>query len=863
MSKYTRQALKSKSGRSPRQRSLGYISVVTFFAVLAFVLVVAGVAYSALTSSIGPVHHEYHQKLFSTVSAQITQWLERHSGRVELLARDPDTARLMEASQAQARHRRQREMTELLGAQRVLLVPAGKESFHLGDYPRLNYAELDLLLQVKSTRFSAVEFHAFRDDGHLDIVWPVVADDEVVGTVLATFDRGPLIRFMDQTTVPLGGGWALNQLLPDGSPVTIGQWGKVSTQDDNDAFTGAVAGADWQLRLSHDNSGLSALTRHWGFLFWGMVGSILAGLAAALALQGRWLSRLLKHDGELLCAVTRDRLSGHWMGKDYAPKLAECQGPLNRLQALQWSVIGRSSGPRPPGNGQRDNLAEEDGLASEQASNGEEAGQFEASFPSIFFQTEDSVVVENQQQNGEGQGDAVALSASIFRAYDIRGVVDETLTPEVVHQIGRALGSEAWVAGEQSVVVGRDGRLSGPKLTEALISGLRASGRDVIDVGRVPTPVLYFATQYLSTRSGVVVTGSHNPPNYNGLKMVIKGETLAEAAIQRLRKRIMDQDFMAGDGGLSSQDLTADYIARVCADVRLARPLRVVMDCGNGAAGEVAPDLIRSLGCDLIELYCDVDGTFPNHHPDPSQPENLADLISAVKQEKADIGLAFDGDGDRLGVVDSHGNVIWPDRQMMLYAADVLKSKPGGEIIYDVKCTRHLHGVIQNNGGVPTMWKTGHSLIKKKLRESGALLAGEMSGHIFFNDRWFGFDDALYTAARLLEVLSKRSASSYEIFSALPDALSTPELRVDMAEGEHHAMVKRLKQEANFPGAQLITIDGVRAEFDFGWGLVRASNTTPSLILRFEADHEKGLAEIKALFRDVLLGLNPNLKLPF
>ena len=455
------------------------------------------------------------------------------------------------------------------------------------------------------------------------------------------------------------------------------------------------------------------------------------------------------------------------------------------------------------------------------------------------------------------------VPASIFRAYDIRGVVGDTLTEEIVYHIGLAIGSEALARGQRTLVVGRDGRLSGPAFSEALSKGFCAAGCDVVDIGQVPTPVLYFATYHLNTGSGVMVTGSHNPANYNGLKMVLKGETLAEEDIQRLRRRIEKDEFTEGSGSVRHQDVISDYIATIVGDVQVARPLKVVIDCGNGVAGGVAPLLLRALGCEVIELYCEVDGHFPNHHPDPSQMENLEDLIHAVKRHKADLGLAFDGDGDRLALVDGDGKVIWPDRQMMLYAKDVLSRNPGAVILFDIKCSRDLAEFISEHGGQPLMWKTGHSLIKRKMKETGALLAGEMSGHIFFKERWFGFDDALYTAARLLEVLSADGQSVAAVFQALPDAVSTPELRVDLQEGAQTVFMSRLMELADLKGAVLTTIDGLRADFADGWGLVRASNTTPSLILRFEADTEAALKRIKEEFRTLMHSVNPDVHLPF
>lgn len=462
------------------------------------------------------------------------------------------------------------------------------------------------------------------------------------------------------------------------------------------------------------------------------------------------------------------------------------------------------------------------------------------------------------------KGTAGQVDPVIFKAYDIRGVVDKMLTLDVVYDIGRAVGSEVRAKGLSKIAVGRDGRLSGPGFIAALSEGLAATGCEVTDIGQAPTPVLYFANSHLELGSGIAVTGSHNPPDYNGFKIVIDGNTLAGEEIQRLRQRIEQQDFIEGEGQVTQQDVSQAYLERITGDIKVSRPLKVVVDAGNGVAGELAPRLLKALGCEVIEMYCEIDGHFPNHHPDPSKPENLVDMIDKVRESGADLGMAFDGDGDRLGLVDGNGKVIWPDRQLMLYAADVLSRNPGAQIIYDVKCTRFLSKVITDNGGEPLMWKTGHSLIKRKMRETGALLAGEMSGHVFFKERWYGFDDALYTAARLLEILSADSRPCYEVFAELPEAPSTPELNVHFEqEGANFDFMQRLTKQVSFPDATLVTIDGIRADFSDGWGLVRASNTTPSLVIRFEADNDAALQRIQGLFRDVMLQVEPELVLPF
>ncbi len=451
----------------------------------------------------------------------------------------------------------------------------------------------------------------------------------------------------------------------------------------------------------------------------------------------------------------------------------------------------------------------------------------------------------------------------IFKAYDIRGIVDKTLTTDIVRQAGQAFGSEALSRGVETVVIARDGRLSGPALNKALSEGLLASGCNVIDIGMVPTPMLYFATYHLNTATGIMITGSHNPPEYNGLKMVMAGETLAGERIQQLKQRILDGNFSTGQGQLSAEDIKSAYSERILSEGRLSRQLHAVVDCGNGVASEIAPELLAELGCKITPLFCETDGNFPNHHPDPSQPDTLKDLIKTMHETGADIGLAFDGDGDRLGVVTPDGKIIWPDRQLILYARDILKNTPGAHIIYDVKCSQTVAAEIKKAGGKPEMWKTGHSFIKARLRETGAELAGEMSGHMFFNDHWYGFDDGLYAAVRLLHILANENRSASEVFADLPDTVNTPELGLTMVEGEHYRLIDELIAGAKFPDAKVSTIDGLRVDFENGFGLVRASNTTPKLVLRFEADNEANLETIMLRFRNLINDTRPGLDLPF
>jgi len=459
------------------------------------------------------------------------------------------------------------------------------------------------------------------------------------------------------------------------------------------------------------------------------------------------------------------------------------------------------------------------------------------------------------------------IPREVFRTYDIRGAAGERgITLDVAYAIGLAIGSEAQERNIHSIIVGRDARLTGPELKKALIVGLTETGTDVIDVGIVPTPLVYFATNRLSTNSGVMVTASHNPANHNGFKIVLDGMTLNTEGVQGIYQRIIDGRFIKGQGVVSEHEIVSDYIAFVTQQTHLKvlkKPLKVVVDCGNGIAGELVPNLYRQLGCEVVELFCDVDGRFPNHHPDPTVPANLEDIIAKVKEEGADIGLAFDGDADRLVVITNKGEIIWPDRQMILFSQDVLSRNPGAKIIFDVKSTSLLPKMIRELGGHPIMHRTGHSLLKAKMIEENAILAGEMSGHIFFKEAWFGFDDGIYVGVRLLKILSNDDRSCSEIFAALPNSVNTPELKLPMPEENKKAFMQRLLNEADFEDAERITIDGLRVEFQYGWGLIRPSNTSPYLILRFEADTEKHLHEIKERFRQELLKIDLTLQLPF
>lgn len=456
------------------------------------------------------------------------------------------------------------------------------------------------------------------------------------------------------------------------------------------------------------------------------------------------------------------------------------------------------------------------------------------------------------------------LPLDIFRTYDIRGEVSEnSLNENVAYAIGLAMGTESLRVAQNEIAVACDARLTGESIKNALKTGIIETGCNVVDIGMGPTPLVYFATNYLSTKTGIMVTASHNPSHHNGFKIVLNGKTLSEKGIQDIVTRIQKRDFVSGSGKIREQNIIPDYIDAICKNIVIAKKMKVVIDAGNGAASEIAPAVFRRLGCEVVELFCEYDGRFPNHHPDPTIPENLNDIIALVKKEKADMGLAFDGDADRLGIVTNKGEIIWPDRQLIVCAKEVLEKKPRSKIVFDVKCSRVLPAMIKQYGGQPIMSRTGHSVLKARMIEEGAPLAGEMSGHIFFKEGWYGFDDGIYVAARLVSILSREKNSVSEIFDALPQTVNTPELKLPMGENKKADFMARLMRDGDFANAEKITIDGLRVEWDFGWGLIRPSNTSPYLILRFEADSEKNLEKIKTIFREQLLKIDSELQLPF
>jgi phosphomannomutase/phosphoglucomutase len=772
------------------------------------------------------------QRIGADIAGRIAERVEGRRTLLLALAGDADLRAPLLSEDLPGLHRQERRLLPRLpGALRVRLLPKGWDALEPDTNPPFSYASLDILRSAeRNGKPSSAEVHLFGTaQQHVAMAVPVFSADgaEVLGVLHVAYPSAVLTRTLVGLT-GVSGRVELQQMVK-GTPVVIAALGPPAARM---AGTQEIPGTIWRVGYAAPAVAFGGDIQPFqlGIL---LVAAVL--IAIVLWLQSRHFRQALRHDLESMFALVEALKSGS-AGRVNPPRLEEF-GHVFGLIRQVWHQAARKPLPA-------------------------EAGPVEA--PDEPPMPEVDLLDAAPDGPVSAYAGLESLPQEIFRAYDIRGVVGDTLTEQIVYELGRAIGSEAYEQGEQTVIVARDGRHSGPAFSRALCDGLMASGRDVLDIGMVPTPVLYFATHFLGSKSGVMITGSHNPADYNGLKIVINGAALSGEAITGLERRIQQQDYLEGQGSLHTQDLLPDYIERILGDVQLSRPLRLVVDCGNGVAGVVAPALFQALGCDVAALYCNVDGDFPNHHPDPGKPENLVDLIRAVREHKADLGVAFDGDGDRLGVVDGNGKIIWPDRLLMLLARDVLSRQPGADVIYDVKSSRNLADEILSCGGRPIMWKTGHSLIKAKMRETGALLAGEMSGHIFIQDRWYGFDDGLYSCARLLELLSIEPMSATEVFDSLPESISTPELGLAFArEGENFALMEKLSGQADFADAKVVRIDGLRVEFEDGWGLVRPSNTTPSLVFRFEADGEAELMRIQQQFQRWLLRVEPGLKLPF
>lgn len=712
-----------------------------------------------------------------------------------------------------------RAFPEAMTAKLVVLGPLGIASVDKQKYALRNNIELDLLRYASNGEQVQPEAYQFDGKWLFSLAEPIKGADAKAasGALLITLDQNYLRELFSQSDGSLGETTLIQQFANKQTAIVkVGNPGASEQSASADATI-----SHWQVVFTPSRE-LVANSAHNATHIWILLAIAAIAIVAAAAYILSGLQKLLAHDLEKLEKGSQTGFSLH--GFDQAA--AQIHKQLATAAKAAADAKARSA-----------EAAKAAGAAEPEA---------------------------RAADTDTGKQELPAdIPATIFRAYDIRGLADQELNDNNVYAIGLAIGSEALDQGQQTLVVGADGRHSSPRIKEALIKGLLASGRDVIDIGMVPTPLMYFATHELGTQSGVMVTGSHNPPEYNGLKIVIGGRALSGAAIESLRARILSKSLTSGKGQKQSQAIEQSYIDYIINDVAIAQPLKVVIDAGNGVAGAIAPRLFEELGCETIQLYCEVDGDFPHHHPDPTVEANLADLKQVVAQQQADLGIAFDGDGDRLGVVTASGKSVPADRLLMLLAQDVVSRNPGADILFDVKCTRNLNTLISNYGGRPIMWKTGHSFMKDKMIETGALLGGEFSGHIFFKERWFGFDDGMYAAARLIEILSTTDPDLDLQLQAFPESVGSPELKVDTTEEGKFQIIDQLIERGQFDDGKISTLDGVRVDFSDGWGLVRASNTTPCLILRFEADDAETLARIQALFKEQLLSVDPGLQFGF
>lgn len=838
---------------------IGSVLAIAITTGLLYMLVING-SNKQLTATFFQSHAQSYANYFNQKLAQLQHQLAFVAEQTELLTS-------LQTQDSEAISRTEKNVAGYIpDLIKLKLLPYSGASLNREKY-QLSFREVDMVNRAEQGNQVAAEAHAYEGETVIRMVQTVnsIRGDNIAGVLLASFKLSALQNQLNNYDAG-NGSLRLEQVFRGSDPQTLIQFGP-AFNNNRPVLTLPLDAPHLQV-LFQPSESLAQSNSLSGLYFWVPMAFALIAVCLSILLSYLQLRKNVRSDAIILTNHCRALINDE---DEKTPKfsLSLFYSMAKTLSNREFDKALESEAAKPIKQGEE--------LAGPQARPDQmEVGDLleaELDDEDILDLDLDTLSEPQQQASPAKETDgeettrptlpARDISPDIFRAYDIRGIVDQTLDTDIAYRIGQAVGTEAQAKGNDSVVVGADGRLSSPELCAALVRGLRDSGADVVNIGTVPTPLVYYATCQSNAKSGVMITGSHNPSDYNGFKIVIDGNTLANEQIQALRHRIEQNDFKSGSGALDDVNVKDHYVEQITNDIVIAKPLKVVLDCGNGVAGEIAPRLIEALGCEVIPLYCEIDGRFPNHHPDPGKPENLQDLIAAVAEHQADIGLAFDGDGDRLGVVTNKGNIIWPDRLLMLFAKDIASRNPGADIIYDVKCSRRLAGIISNYGGRPIMWKTGHSLIKAKMRETGALLAGEMSGHIFFKERWLGFDDGIYSAARLLEILGLDDRDAETLFESFPDDVSTPEINISVTEENKFDIVTKLQQRASFEGAEVVTIDGVRADFDNGWGLVRASNTTPVLVLRFGADDQSALQQIQNQFKLELLAVAPDLQVPF
>lgn len=812
---------RQKQARQARQKLIGALALVA----LALNGLLGYWLYGILVVDV------QERRLATEVRAQATeraeplqQYLQTLRQQVAARAADPAVAAALQGSDEQRQSLAQQLAEQIPHTLAVRLIPAGSAQI-VRDHPvPIRFAELDLIRRTEARDDHLPELARVDQQWQLHVIEPVPPEDgAVLGTLLVTVDETGWRPRLDASDPALG-RTQLHQQIPGSNPLAVYQRGQGGSGETHSV---SIAQSHWQLTFTASPE----------------------LVAQARELPALWL---LTVSGTTIGGLLLAWLAGHMIARR----------PHRATNPIQ--IPGATPGARHAAS-KEDKHAEEDVDMINTLYQNQDILDVDVSDEDEDILALDQAPVKKAAPETPSQAVASPpIPEGIFRSYDIRGLADTEITPELAEHIGRALGSEALDQGETHMVLARDGRIHSPVLAEALRNGVLSTGCHVIDLGTVPTPLMYFATHHLThTSSGVMVTASHNPGEYNGFKMVINGVTLADDAVLDVRSRIERQRYHTGEGESHTHDIVPEYIERIFSDVALVGAVSLVVDAGNAVTGVVAPRLFEELGCDVTPLYCDLDGTFPNHDPDPTQEANLQDLIAKVKEVGADLGAALDGDGDRLVIVTPQGRIIWPDQLLMLFARDVLGRNPGADVLFDVKCSRQLNQLVTSYGGRPIMWKTGHSHMKSKMIETGALIGGEYSGHIFIKDRWYGFDDGLYTLARLLEIITLRDQPIDDIFAAFPILPSTPELKIPVQDDQKFALVERLIAEGDFQSGKPSTIDGLRVDFAKGWGLVRASNTSAALTLRFEGETEEALNRIQQLFKRELLKIEPQLQIGF